>query len=85
MHLMPEILFTKRALRDLKKISRQNKILLNRKLQEYSDNPLKYAAKLSNPKIGEYRYRIGHYRVIFDYIDDNIIFLRVGHRKDIYK
>jgi mRNA-degrading endonuclease RelE of RelBE toxin-antitoxin system len=34
---------------------------------------LKFAEKLSNPILGEYRFRIGDYRVIFDIEGNEII------------
>ncbi|MFZ2372956.1 MAG: type II toxin-antitoxin system RelE/ParE family toxin, partial [Trichococcus flocculiformis] len=36
---------------------------------------------------GEWRYRIGDYRLIADINDDTItiLILEIGHRKDIYK
>ncbi|MHA1649225.1 MAG: type II toxin-antitoxin system RelE family toxin [Candidatus Helarchaeota archaeon] len=82
---MYEILLTHRALKDLKNIEKgiYNRIFI--KLNEYREDPLKYARKLVNPKIGTYRFRIGDYRVIFDIDKENIIILRIGHRKDIYK
>jgi mRNA interferase RelE/StbE len=46
---------------------------------------LRFAEKLSDPILGEYRFRIGDYRVIFDIQEDEIIILRVGHRREIYK
>jgi len=49
------------------------------------EDPLKHSEKLTDPKIGEYRFRIGDYRVIFDLKGDDIVVLRVGHRKDIYR
>ncbi|NUN98684.1 MAG: type II toxin-antitoxin system RelE/ParE family toxin [Candidatus Omnitrophica bacterium] len=47
--------------------------------------PLKHARKLSNSSIGTYRYRIGNYRVIFDLADRDVVVLRVGHRREIYR
>jgi mRNA interferase RelE/StbE len=35
--------------------------------------------------LGEYRFRIGDYRVIFDIEGNEIVVLRVGHRREIYK
>ncbi|MEX2720679.1 MAG: type II toxin-antitoxin system RelE/ParE family toxin [Candidatus Wukongarchaeota archaeon] len=32
-----------------------------------------------------YRFRIGKYRVIFDINGENMVILRIGHRKSIYK
>jgi len=40
---------------------------------------------LTDDRLGSYRFRIGDYRVIFDIEGDEIVVLRVGHRKDIYK
>jgi len=40
---------------------------------------------LIHPKIGTYRFRMGDYRVIFDTEDENIVILRIGHRRSIYK
>lgn len=31
------------------------------------------------------RYRIGEFRVIFVIMDERILILRIGHRKDIYR
>jgi mRNA interferase RelE/StbE len=35
--------------------------------------------------LGTYRFRIGDYRIIFDIEDEEIVILRVGHRKEIYR
>lgn len=46
---------------------------------------LNHARKMVDPSLGSYRFRIGDYRVIFDIEGDEIIVLRVGHRKEIYR
>lgn len=48
-------------------------------------NPLDFAESLTQSKIGQYRFRVGDYRVVFDVEDETIIVLTVGHRRDIYK
>lgn len=48
-------------------------------------NPLRFAEHLNNFKLGEYRFRIGDYRVSFDVEKDTAKILKVGHRKDMYK
>lgn len=48
-------------------------------------NPLKYADKLRDKRLGEYRFRINEYRIIFDMQDGIILVLKVRHRKDIYR
>ncbi len=80
-----KVVFTYRALKDLKKIDKKTQKRLLLKIKEYSKNPFNYCIKLTSPIIGTYRYRIGDYRVIFDIEGKEIIILRIGHRKEIYK
>jgi mRNA interferase RelE/StbE len=82
---MYKILITNRASRDIEKLDISTKKRIGERLKSFSANPLYYAKKLINPKIGSYRFRIGDYRVIFDMVDDSIVILRVGHRSSIYK
>lgn len=82
---MFRVLVTQRALKDLKKIDQEIQYKIAAKLNEYAKEPLKYARKLINPKIGTYRYRIGDYRVIFDIDNEIMVILRIGHRRSIYK
>ena len=82
---MYRIIFTNRALKDLEKIDKETQIRIAEKLKEYAENPFKYARKLISPQIGTYRFKIGDYRIIFDIDEENIVVLRIGHRKSIYK
>ncbi len=41
--------------------------------------------KLKDSHFGEYRFRIGDYRLLFDVENNTITILKVGHRRDIYK
>jgi mRNA interferase RelE/StbE len=84
---MYEIVLTETATKDLKKLDNNIKFRIKNKLIKFKNNPLYYSKKLSDFKIGSYRFRIGDYRVIFD-IDNasnTIVILRIGHRKNIYK
>ncbi len=82
---MYKVVFTKRSLKDLENIDKyiQNRIAV--KLKEYTKEPQKHSRKLINHKIGTYRFKIGDYRVIFDIDNNNLVILRIGHRKSIYK
>ncbi len=82
---MFEIIILPRALKDLENIDCENKRRIGRKLKEFLEDPLSHAQKLSNPKIGSYRFRVGDFRLIFDIDGDTIIILRIGHRKHIYR
>ena len=82
---MYKIVLTKRALKDIERIDIKTKAHIGNKIKTLTDDPMKVSKKLSNPVIGTYRFRIGDYRVIFDIDKDEVIILRIGHRKDIYK
>ncbi|RKY73276.1 MAG: type II toxin-antitoxin system RelE/ParE family toxin [Candidatus Latescibacterota bacterium] len=79
------IIFTRRALKDWEKVPKEVRERIGEKLRAYSEDPFAYARKLISPKIGSYGFRIGDYRVIADIEGDEIVVLRVGHRRDIYQ
>lgn len=81
--------FTQRALKDLKKLDRHTAALILgwiRKNLENCDNPRLYGKGLSANRSGQWRYRVGDYRLLTEIEDDKIIILilNVGHRRDIY-
>ena len=82
---MFEIILSEKAVKDFKKLDTNTGLQIARKLMEYSANPFLYARKLSDSKIGTFRFRIGDYRAIVDIEENKIIVLKVGHRRDIYK
>lgn len=76
-----------KAKKNLKKLPREIGIRIVNKLDFWvnSGDPLKFAEYLHDYELGEYRFRIGDYRVTFDVEDETIIILAVGHRREIYK
>ena len=79
------LLYTHRAIRDIESLEHKIKQRIGKTLLRYSEEPLKYAQKLCDPRFGTYRFRVGEYRVIFDVEGSDIVILRVGHRKEIYR
>jgi mRNA interferase RelE/StbE len=79
------LVYTRRAERDIKKLESNIKERVGKTLLRYSEEPLKFAEKLSDLILGEYRFRVGDHRVIFDLEGNEIVVLRVGHRREIYK
>lgn len=77
--------YTEGAIKDIRKLELKIKERIGKTLLRYAGDPLKHAEKLTESRLGEYRFRIGDYRVIFDLEDDEIVFLRADHRKDIYR
>lgn len=80
-----KIVFTRRAMRDISKLEPEVKEKVGDALGRYGKDPLSYARKMVDPSLGSYRFRIGDYRVIFDIEGDEIVVLRVGDRKEIYR
>jgi mRNA interferase RelE/StbE len=80
-----EIVLTSKAVKDLEKLDQKTKQRIIATLNENKSDPVTHAIKLTNPKLGTYRFKIGDYRVIFDIDGNAIVILRIGHRKSIYK
>ncbi len=80
-----DLVYTQRSIRDIEKLDPKIKKRIGKVLLRYKEEPLLYAEKLSDSKLGTYRFRIGDYRIIFDIEGNEIVVLRVGHRKEIYK
>lgn len=74
-----KLVYTLRAVKDIEKLEPRTKARIGKTLLRYKDNPLKYAKKLTDPKLGSYRFRVGDFRVIFDIEGDEIV------GKEIYR
>ena len=79
------LVYTQRAIKDIQKLSPAIRKRIGKTLLRYEEDPLRYANKITDPRLGEYRFRIGDYRVIFDLKGNEIVILRAGHRSDIYR
>jgi mRNA interferase RelE/StbE len=79
------VVYKKSVHRDLKKLSKDEVgRILDKIEQELTKKPE------SNPVLkgkfaGLRKYRIGDYRVIYALVDTDILVLRVGNRRDVYK
>ena len=84
------VAFTKAALRELKKLDRRTAAMITgwiRKNLEGCENPRRHGKGLTANRSGQWRYRIGDYRLLAEIQDDKIVILilNVGHRSEIYK
>lgn len=77
--------YTQRAIKDIGRLDANVKKRIGNTLLRFIDNPLQHAEPLTDSDLGSYRFRIGDYRVIFDIEGNDVVVLRVGHRKEIYK
>ncbi len=83
-----KILIAKEAKNDILKLDASIRKQLHKKLLHIASlqKVSIVAKKLTNFDTGEYRLRMGNYRVIFDLEPASVIvILRVQHRKDVYR
>ena len=80
-----KILYKKSVSHDLKRLPKaEARRILNQIDREFpkkaDSNPV-----LKGQFDGLRKYRIGDYRVIYSILGDNVLILRIAHRRDVYK
>jgi len=80
-----KLVYTKTAAHDIKKLDPAAKKRIKKKIEGFITKPFFYATKLTHSALGQYRWRVVNYRIIFDTTHHTIIILRIGHRREIYK
>ena len=81
--------YTARAVRELKKLDKPTRALIYGWIEKNligCDNPRLHGKGLTANHGGQWRYRVGDYRLIADIQEDWVIILvlTVGHRRDVY-
>ena len=84
------VLYSKQAIKDLKRLDPYTKKLIKAWIEKNLLNctdPRAHGKALTANRTGQWRYRIGDYRLICHIDDDKLIILalNVGHRRIIYK
>lgn len=85
-----KVVLTEKAKKELKKLDKHTSSLIIGWLEknlEGCTNPRQHGKALVANKVGQWRYRIGNYRIIAEIEDEKIVVLvlNVGHRREIYK
>lgn len=81
--------YSKQAIKELKKLDRFTRQMIyswiDKNLSDCED-PRQHGKALTANRKGQWRYRIGDYRLICDIQDDKLVILAltVGHRREIY-
>lgn len=79
-----EIEFSKKAVKDYKKLPKDYKIMVDLLLSKLTEGlPIDI-----KPVIGEkntYRIRVGKYRILFEIVEKIILISRIRSRGDVYK
>lgn len=81
--------FSKSAIKDLKKLDKHTASLITgwiKKNLEGCEDPRVHGKGLTANHSGQWRYRIGDYRILANILDDKIIILvlQIGHRSEVY-
>jgi len=80
-----KITYKKSVYRDLKKISKSEaKRIVEQLEKELSKKADKFPV-LKGEFAGLRKYRVGDYRVVYVIIENDVVILRIRHRKDVYK
>jgi mRNA interferase RelE/StbE len=80
---------TQKALKSLKKLDKSTARLLLAWIEknlEDCENPRAHGKSLTANKSGQWRYRVGDYRILAEIQDAQIVILvlEIGHRRNVY-
>jgi len=79
------IVYKKSVQRDLKKLSKaETRRILDQIEKEFSEKADTYPV-LKGQFASLRKYRVGDYRVIYVILGEDVLILRIGHRRDVYK
>ena len=71
--------------RDLKKLSKAEAARILDQIEAELSKKADTYPLLKGQFAGLRRYRAGDYRVIYAILEDDVLILRIGHRRDVYK
>lgn len=79
------IVYKKSVQRDLKKLDKHEALNILEKIENIlSEHPSSFPV-LKGRFSGLRKYRVGDYRVIYVILEEDVVILRIGDRKEIYK
>ena len=84
-----EISTTEKFDKAFKKLDRQNQRIIKAWIEKNlinCENPRIHGKALTSNRSGQWRYRVGDYRILAEIHDNKLVLILVdvGHRKDIY-
>lgn len=82
-----KVRYSKPAQKEIKKLPPQIRKRIKLKLEFFyrQKDPLVFAEKLIKSTDAQYRWRIGVYRIVFDFDGELITILRIQHRREVYR
>ncbi len=79
-----QIYFKAKAIKDLKKISKEDARKIAAKIEEMGNDLQGDVKKLTNHTY-EYRLRVGDWRILFETEIDKIVIYKIKHRREVYR
>ena len=81
-----KVFYTYKAQDDLERLPPNTQRRIADKMRFYASHhdPLRFAKRLTNTEEGEFRFRIGDYRLFFDVKKGILYVLRIIHRSQAY-
>jgi len=79
------IVYKKSVHRDLRKLSKVEAARILDQIEEALIKKPESNPVLKGQFAGLRKFRVGDYRVIYALLGDDILILRIGHRRDVYK
>ena len=81
------MVFAGSSKKDLNKLDHTTRQRIAKKLTFFleQEDPLSYARQLVHSNIGSYRFRVGHYRIVFDIDGSTLQVISIKHWKDVYR
>lgn len=84
-----KVKYSSKAIKNLRKLDKYTRNLIYAWIDKNlvaCENPRIYGKGLAKNKSGQWRYRVGDYRLICEIKDEEIIILvlEIGHRREIY-
>jgi mRNA interferase RelE/StbE len=78
------LVISNRFRRDLRRLDAGMHRRVLEALEALQENP-RQGSQLTNVRIGQWRMRVGDYRIRYDIEGDRVLLYRVRHRRDIYR
>lgn len=79
------ILLTKNAKRDIDRLDGVIQKKVAKKLIYLKNDPINLSKSLIDFEQGQYRFRVGDFRICFDINENKIVVNRIRHRREVYK
>jgi len=80
-----KILYKKSVSKDLDNIHPEQRLKIVNRIEKDLTTDCNKGKRLAGEFEGLWRLRIGDYRVIYTFIPEGILILRIAHRKEIYR